>query len=616
VNRSAARLALGFSLVAVFALAACSRHWSDEEVLNLTPEEKAKLVAAGRALLLAKNPDAPLPSLSGSLDRMCGRELVLSAFTVRTRYSIAVSGKGCPEANLREAARKIMDTPRWKILFKDKVEGARVKVDVLSSWRPLPTADRSALAAGIEPGVSGLVIVLDGAPWYQVPEEVIYKDWANEGNRRVGSDDLAVKQVEKLCSSHKRPRDCWKKQPVYAFHTASMMEETPGGAVVDVFRATPAPPAGADAIDGPRLVAAARAVADNTLVHQTPDGRLGFLYYATRQQYDPGYDLADHLDAIAAFLAVAERTGDPKYRNAALGALAWIKPRIASPEKRADLAYVRAGDRNDAGLTALLSLALSAMREPSREWDPVAGKLAAGLLALTGPDGAVAASFDPGSTTTQSPVKESPAAGVVLLALVRRAAKTGDAKLLDAASTIARRAAETFGIKTPVRSETVQALAELARVRPDGPWTAACRAMADRFAAEQYRAGKTAFADYVGGFRPARPPRTMKAADGAIVLAAAQAISDPAAPDPAAGLARGATDAARFLLRRIITARDGYYIPAPEKALGGVRGTPIANDVRLGEAARAIQAFLAVEASLRPASPPTSPPAASPPSPK
>lgn len=557
---------------------------------RVTAEEKAALIAAGRSALLADQDQPALPELPKSLNRFCGREIILSAFSPDTYHVVAVSRKGCPAQNLQEAARKITKTKKWQYIFKQKFDQARIKVDLIDKWRPLTVGKGGQLSGNIDPGLDGLVTLIQGQPWYLLPEEALYRNLSWRDGKSIGRQEISGRLLKRLCTSRKLEADCWQKQPIFSFQAQSFIELQPGKEVIDLYRGQflsqiPATPAS--------VRKAAFMSAMLILKHQQEDGGLPSIIPTGPAKDEPKIKSAQHLVAAAGLLKMSRSLPDKRLDNGVNKALQYLENRLVAPAEHPDVLLVRRGDRLRLRETALALMALNELTTTEGIRVDRRRRLAEGLLLLIDQEGRFFADFDQVKTGGEPPKKQPGATGIAALALAEYYRLNRDQRVYDKLVPVIERLSSRTGIQTLPDPDLVRTLIALGRARPEAGWSEKALVLAKVLLAKQYRQGYAPFVDYNGGFGPKGLPRTASSAAVTQVLAQAAALAADRGQDQAAAdLVQGAWRGADFLLARQITIASGYYLPRADKFVGGFRASLLGGDLRLVDQAQVIEALL------------------------
>ncbi|MDP8255952.1 MAG: hypothetical protein P9M14_09395 [Candidatus Alcyoniella australis] len=127
----------------------------------------------------------------------------------------------------------------------------------------------------------------------------------------------------------------------------------------------------------------------------------------------------------------------------------------------------------------------------------------------------------------------------------------------------------------------VQGLARLHRLTGDERYAQTCFAMADALVDSQFPAGYKR-AEWVGGFSNSRPPRTAPAGSRSEALREAYLLAlELGDEERSARYGQALLLSTRFLITQMYGDQTSYYLPFPESARGGIRGSSIQSLVRI-----------------------------------
>ncbi|MBZ0273978.1 hypothetical protein K8I61_18205, partial [bacterium] len=148
------------------------------------------------------------------------------------------------------------------------------------------------------------------------------------------------------------------------------------------------------------------------------------------------------------------------------------------------------------------------------------------------------------------------------------------------------------------------AWARLARVDPDparrDQWRALGYEHAGAVIARQWRPGQAGyFPAYLGSAKNARPPRTAPTSARAESLYENYLAARFANDDDAAREFAGALSASmRFVIANQYSRENTYFLPHPERAIGGIRGGLAAGDIRIDYNQHALYAMMGLLNSM------------------
>ncbi len=475
---------------------------------------------------------------------------------------------------------------------------ARIKIDLASSITPC------GLDARLVPGVEGLIVANKGLallpPDQFLGDRPNMKDYLRKLVKRAGlPEGFEEKKTELMLAK---------------FATTSVLQLSEGAEPAFLYRgnALVEPPTVKACLQGAR-----RGVAWLAGV-QRKDG--GFPVscgpYADRCSEDRCSALAQATSAIAVFISERQQAMHPGlpdvvvryYRTLFEGPVRpLMKDLVQDPRFR--FAYVSDPDTDGAVSLGASAMTLIAMEEGAvsvlgrgngaQEGDYKAMRsLAEFILQQQAANGSFLSHFDPVQGRPVKKLAEVNYPGQAILALVRLYELDGkkDARLLDAAkkgakhllAVSSKQSAESGGQPLPAAhrplptdSWLMQALDALTTIEPDAELSAHLLAQADSAMAGQLTPDKTRFPDLVGGMDEADPPGVaMTAARGEGLLAALRTAKRLGKTEEAGRIERALDLAALYVIENQWRPENAYALPAPEKAIGGFRASPLAGEMR------------------------------------
>ena len=127
----------------------------------------------------------------------------------------------------------------------------------------------------------------------------------------------------------------------------------------------------------------------------------------------------------------------------------------------------------------------------------------------------------------------------------------------------------------------VQGLAYLYRATGDEQYADTSFAMADLLVESQFGLGSNR-ADWIGGFSNSKPPRTAPAGSRSEALREAYLLAvELGDMEKIERYGNALILAARFIITQMYGPPTSYYLPYPEQAQGGIRGSPIQSLIRI-----------------------------------
>lgn len=597
-------LFLAIVLISTLQLGSCTKRGATGFVNapnkepDLAQELKVDSLKLARGELEGKKVDVKLSGAPSDYP------IVITLFRPEAKYCFAISPAGLSLSDaITKAAAQLKKEPCF-YYYEKSMDETRIKLDLAYNEKPLKMNALEKLTKNIEPGIHGLILKNDGKRFFQLPEQLIYESWAQIRESRILGKKLAQKQLRKLCGLAGVDQDCWKnkKYSISTFEVKSFVEVSPGGAVVDLYRGnarvSPEP------LTTERILEAAKMAGDYLLRNQKEDGSYTYIYYPEFDKEDAGYGFVRHVGTIYGLFQLYRASGEAKYKDAAIKALKHAERYFEIPKEAPHTAILNyKGESAALGSMAIGALALIEAPEDflDEHYIELRERFGNALIFMQIEDGRFYSYF------SQAVRKEIPKKqaryfpGEAFLALVRLYEVTKDQKWLDAAKKAATYQMADFWRTGVPDNWVIQAMSRLYRIEQNPEYKRACYAMADYNWNRQWGTGlnKLPYPDYYGGYNNAKPPRSTPAA------------SRTEAADEAFALALFANDknkieqyadavlsAVRFDMDCQFRQENTYFLPNPSKALGGIKGSLIANDVRIDYCQHVITAFLgALEAT-------------------
>ena len=348
------------------------------------------------------------------------------------------------------------------------------------------------------------------------------------------------------------------------------------------------------------LIASASAGGDYLARMQKEDGSFNYMYDAATDRFgEDEYNIVRHAGTAFSLFDLYAQTKEKRYLTAANRAVDYLKTRF-KPAKEPDRLYVLDNDgkaKLGANGLALLAMSRQIQFDPNSGDRHAALQLANQILAMQEPEGSFISYYrilgdEPeGSTSLYYP-------GEAILGLVEFYRQTpAEKRLLDSAI----RGAE-FLIKSqremsdlPPDAWLMQALEALHQLKPAPKYLAHVLDLATAMLRDLYAGPETPErfmgSQFIGGYGPGQPRLTPAAARSEGILSAyrmARGAEDPRATM----LLEALKSSARFQLAHQFTREDIGWLPSPEQAAGGFRGSLSSTRVRIDYVQHNISALL------------------------
>ncbi len=372
---------------------------------------------------------------------------------------------------------------------------------------------------------------------------------------------------------------------LYRYRESAWLSNGPGERVVPLFRAS----SPVERVSADDILAACRVGGDFLIKIQQPNGKWYYGYDAGKDDLDKvDYNLLRHAGTTYSLYQLYDATREPRYLDAANAGLRWLRTVIEADPADPERFFVREPHNIKLGGAGLALMAYVEKRKVAG-WEGDDERIAAGLarhcLLAQKDDGSFRDYHGiPGVTAKTRRSIYYP--GEAMLGLIRYHQIFPErADILDAV----RRAADhliddrwtIFGLRfnVPPDAWLMLALEELHEADPNPTYADYCFRIARGMAFEQL--GPKWGLDHAGGYYPA-PPQVTPAGSRSEGLTAAWLLAKRLGDEDAAGRIRRTVEAsARFQVERVIRADFASLYPAPPRALGVFRHSPVSNAMRI-----------------------------------
>jgi hypothetical protein len=592
-------IGLFFALLAI--MVACSQGGEKASIapykseIKLTEQEQAFLLDAARKGLSGES----IPAFAPDLKALEGAGAVVEVFLPPVKPAIAVvSGKPF-EKTFAEAVKKAAADPNFAKIKTDLAK-ARVKVGVINEIKQIEHAGKpksekdnayKKIAKQGEDGIYGFVLATkDGKAYFQIPELVLYEGWAMEGEKRFMGGKMVAKQLKLLSKQAAASVKDWTEGQLYAFTTFTFIDDVKEhGKPVVMFRAKNMLPQ----FDAESLKAATIANADYLAKAVDEKGKFDYIYYPDKDASEKGYSIVRHAGAAYGLFEAYNKFADKKYLDSGRRAMDYLLGKIEIPKEAENIALIMDNGSSVLGTNALAAMAFASMPETQitdndRKYR---GQLGESIFFFRMPEkGLFYTSFKEASTKKAPKKQALYYPGEAMLSLVRLYERTGEKKWWDAAKDIApgqKKLWEDAGHEQVGNYCWVgQAWARMARIEKDPKLAEEYRlagySHADAVIKHQFTAETGRYPDYIGGADNSKPPRTTPTSARGESLAenylTAKFFKDVEAQKKY-GIAL--MQCIKFCIENQYSDQNSWFLPFPNKARGGIRGSLIALDIRI-----------------------------------
>jgi hypothetical protein len=480
--------------------------------------------------------------------------------------------------------------------YKGKVENSRFAIYVMDKVVELKTRDLDKIRRKVEPGFHGLIMASDGRLGYQLGEEILFRGWGMPGfndKQRVSGAKMAARRLEKLSATMDLSRQAWKAKETglwyFSVHTA--VEKTPGGEAFASYRAGRLP--GKD-LTRSDVLEAAWLAGRHLSMHTDENGRLGYHYRAAVDKFAPekNYNIVRHAGAVWGLFMIYNATGDVELFEAGKRALGYLRKEIKIATEDPTIAYLDYRGRSILGTNALTLLSLIEIPQEAltEDYRQIREKLGNSIIAFQIEDGRFYKTWK--EKLAGGPVPDPQPLyypGEAFLSLVKLYEVDPQQKWLDAAIKCATQQMINWDGKPEQQPDAwvVQAMSRLYAITKDEKLPEYVFRMVkwhfrNQWGMPQKKGGRLPFRDYFGGADNSTPPRSTPTSARNEANAEAWRLAKLVG-DKDIEKELGDSVMAAYWHNRVDQIRPdtAYFYPAPEKAIGGIRGSLITNDIRI-----------------------------------
>ncbi len=572
-----------------------------DQRIVFSAEQQGFLLSAARKGLMGQS----IPSADSGIAGIEGGGAVVEvAFPPNKPVVTVVAGDSFYE-NFKKAVKQTAADSTFKTKISANLADARIKVGVINSVKKLSVNTEREnkqiyrrLSKVMEDGLNGLIMSTPEKTVYQIPELVFYEGWgidvtsrSDQRNRRYGHK-LVKKQLRELSKSAAGNTTAWKNAKLYKFTTITFIDKYgQPGTPVESHRAKNM----IEPLTRESIKAAAIANADYLARIVGEDGKFVYLYFPVEDQIFKGYGTVRHAGSVFGLFEASNALGDKKYYEAGRKALNYLLEMTDTPDEAPGIAIVRDKGRSSLGANALVAMAYAALPEEfmTEKDKELQEKLGESILYFRMPQKGYFYTTFKQALNKKAPKEQSRYyPGEAMLALVRLYEKTGDKKWWDAAAEISpgqKKRWQDAGHKEVGNYCWVgQAWARMARLEKDPAMREEYKTLAyshaDAVIKHQFVPGhrRGFYPDYLGAADNSKPPRTTPTSARSESVAEnyllAKFLSDVESQKKyGVALLR----ALHFVILNQFTNENTWFMPYPEKAIGGVRGSLVANDIRI-----------------------------------
>lgn len=553
--------------------------------IELTSRDRALAVEVVRSALLSPfdapaDPPAHLPEVFSLRDP---REVWVSLYVPGQGMRLGMAREPNLYRSLRAATRAAV-LSAGSAQPAPEPEDIAVQIDVLSGRDTLMSTWLPTRYLALEPGVHGIHLIQGDAETWAPPSEPVHRGWlAYTLPSRLEVVDTWLGEVARRLPG--RDPGAWKGGDVQVerFTTLAFAQRRAGAPVDPVFR-------GNVLIKeiSAQVIRDALSLGGQWLLKMAKDdGQFHYAYQPAVDESPDDYNVVRHAGTVFGLLTIAGALGDETMEAAALKALPYLRENIQPVEKPAapGLLVLKGEDSQSSGAAALGLLALSEVPEAHRSAEDAARMegLGAFLLRNIDEDGRVFTGWRTSSKGGKVDKEPLYYPGEVMLALARLHVITGDARWLEGAERIGRLKVSQYRWIPGGWADhwVMQGVGALAQITGDRAWADILYEMANQSIDVQYPPNVPPWPDYLGMFRyVGAVPRVTRTGSRSEAIRAAMHTAWKLGDD-----ARRFEDslivASKATIEQMFRPESVYWVRRPELALGGIRGGPIDDLLRI-----------------------------------
>ena len=557
-----------------------------DDLPPLTDADKLVLLKTARAELkrrLVGEEAAPIPKPTKAILDADNRVYVTIRLGGELQACMSAEEENL-SASVRQAIGRCLRDDRFGMNVRgDNLRRVRIELDVIGPSEKIAGRTPKDYRRQVEPGIHGIG-VRRGKGYVRFKDSVA-----------VTHDYTLPKLLQRICRKARYPQTFYAdpRCDMVRFRSLHFTETDGFDGVLNLHRAWPVP---RDVTLNRRELMLAVSRGLRFLVkHQQEDGSFLYKYYPAKDRPRHDVNIVRMAGTTWSVGRAARLTGDKAGVEAYEKALAFMKKHIRYLNLDRDYPYIIYKGRPPLGAAALLVLALVEGPEDKERLELARG-LARSMLTLQEESGRFRTFFPP----IESDANQDYYPGEALLALMTLYKATGDDTYLDAV----KKAFEFYpgyferhavdGKRMSFCPWQTAANYELYKVTRNDDHYIFCKRMTDWVLTHQYREPMLPWSDYLGGFsfgfRGMPGFSTATFSEGVVdgYRAAKLAGDELSIKKYRDALALSIP----FVMRLQVRLRDTYFMPRPDKAVGGFRAALSFTECRCDYAQHAIVALM------------------------
>ncbi len=562
-----------------------------KESIKLTDADRDALVAAARGFLT--NAHFQPANVSETLKKPYNKDVFVTVFRGATPFVTEHARAENVLASLEQACAAMRDSGKFKSAFADHMGEVRLAVQIIDQVTGLRSRNPKSIAKTVEPGYHGLIMDYKGNRAFQLGEEVVWRGWGMKGfgdRDRIMGSKMAELRLQKISRTAGGGKSDWKKSKLYYFTEHAMVEETPAGKAVETYRGMVLLP---HELTRRQVLEAAWLAGHNLAANTNQEGVMGYQYMPSTDEFEDlkRYNIVRHAGAVWGLFVAYKATGDKEILEAGRRALDYLGKSFVVPPENKNIAFLDYNGRALLGTNALGAMSLTEIPQDllTPEWKQKREMLGASVIAFQVEDGSFYDEWrqmQKGGPTPHPQPMYAP--GEAFLSLMMLYENDKQAKWLNAAKKCGKWQMDFSDAHPGDQPDAwvVQALCKLYKVTKDPRIPPVVFHMVDWHFKHQWgmpeKTTDLPYADYFGGADNSTPPRSTPTSArneaNAEAWHLAKLVGNKEMEDK---LARSIVAAIWHNIIDQYRPANSYWAPNPVRVLGGIRGSLIADDIRI-----------------------------------
>ncbi len=552
------------------------------ESYSLDADAKREAVALVQEVLESPDETEYARGHGASLEDADSRPVWVSLYLPGEKMARGRGASSSVRASLIDATRQAWSAVRTRSAWRNGRHRAAIQIDILRDQAKLHLKSAGYLFFAVEPGVDGLRVRRGDRRYEQLPSDAVTMGYLTP--RVKGRVACVTTLLEEACRSLGTRRRGWIEDPdveVERFRTLSFGRPVPGGDVLDFYRGNVL--LTKDDVTAKRIYRSIQEGARWLLNNARPDGKFNYEYFPNTDRYSKSYNAVRHAGTLYGLFELYRNFQEPSFLAAAEKGLPYLYKNIRRPGRERGLLALPDGRSWPTGAAALGLLAFIHMPpdirpEDYRRYEEGLGEF---LLRMIDERGWVFEgylAYKGADKVVKEPLYYP---GEAMLALSLLYHQTGEDRWLEGAEHIAERQIRKFYRTRSADHWVIQGLYQLYLATKEDFYAEACLSMADSYIRTQYPPNHNPFPDYFGAYRrETETPRTTRAGSRSEAMTAAVRTAWAFGVDPRV-YEDSLLFAAKHQMEQQFRPENAFFLPRPQRALGGFRAGLIDNHLRI-----------------------------------